>query len=372
MNYVMESPPGPSTLINGRWRDYFSGCSYLGLQNHPALIQAATEALQRYGLAAATSRGGYGEHPVYHAVEEAAARFFAAPRAIYYVSGYLGATILAQGLRRDYDHIFADDASHFSIRDGAATAGAPVSYFRHLDAAYLAAALRAKLRPAERPLIFSDGVFPISGEIAPAADYLAILADYEGAILCLDDAHATGVLGEGGRGTLAHWHGENAAIIGQTPVYTAHTFSKAMGAGGGVIAGSAALIEQLERDSTTPAAHSPAAFPVAAAAARSLALVAAEPALRQRLRVNVAHARAGLSGLGWQLPDTPVPIICLTARPGMDLARLQAELFARDICVAHATRYSSTPAGGALRVAIFATHAREQIDRLVAELGRLL
>ena len=80
----------------------------------------------------------------------------------------------------------------------------------------------------------------------------------------------------------------------------------------------------------------------------------------------------GCASLGWPLADTPVPIICLGARPGLDLARIQAELFERDICVAHVTRYSSTPAGGALRIAIFATHTEAQIDRLVAEIGRLL
>lgn len=94
--------------------------------------------------------------------------------------------------------------------------------------------------------------------------------------------------------------------------------------------------------------------------------------LRARLRANVAHARTALAGLGWDLSDSPVPILCLAARPGIDLARLQGELFARDICVAHVTSYSSVPEGGALRVAIFATHTAEQIDRLAVELGRLL
>ena len=80
----------------------------------------------------------------------------------------------------------------------------------------------------------------------------------------------------------------------------------------------------------------------------------------------------GLRALGWPLDDSPVPILCLGKRPGIDLARLQAELFARDICVAHVTSYSSTPPGGALRIAIFATHSDEQIDRLIAELAGLL
>ena len=96
---LMQSPPGARTLINDRWRDYFAGCGYLGLQSHPALLQAAVETVQQYGLGTATSRGGYGEHPVYQQVEAAAARFFEAERAIYFVSGYLGNAILVQGLR---------------------------------------------------------------------------------------------------------------------------------------------------------------------------------------------------------------------------------------------------------------------------------
>ena len=98
MVYQMQSPVGPRVTINGRECDYFSGCSYLGLQNHPALIAAAAEALQRYGLGTATSRGGYGEHPVYVAVEAAAARYFGTEAALYYVTAYLGNTILLQGL----------------------------------------------------------------------------------------------------------------------------------------------------------------------------------------------------------------------------------------------------------------------------------
>ena len=201
MTNAIETSVGSRVIIAGRERDYFAGCGYLGLQNHPALIAAAADALQRYGLGTATSRGGYGEHPVYVALEAEAARYFGTEAALYYVTAYLGNTILLQGLRGEYDRIFLDDASHFSVRDSVQIAGAPVTPFRDLDPDDLAAQLHAQLRPGERPLVISDGVFPISGEIAPAPDYLAALAPYAGAILCLDDAHATGVLGAraGGR-----------------------------------------------------------------------------------------------------------------------------------------------------------------------------
>ncbi len=371
----MESAVGPRVVIDGRERDYFAGCSYLGLQNHPELIRAAMDALQRYGLGTGTSRGGYGEHPVYTALETAAERYFGTAAALCYVSGYMGNTIMLQGLHGDTERIFIDDAAHYSVRDGARIAGVPVTTFRHLDAADLAAKVRGQLQPGERPLVISDGVFPISGEIAPLPAYAAVLREYAGATVVLDDAHATGVLGAQGRGTVEHWQGQDPQgfrNIAGVRVYSAHTLSKALGCHGGLIAGDAALIARLRRDAAAFGATSPSPLPAAAAAARSLDLVAGPSPLRDRLWENVAHARRLLAGLGWELADTPVPIICLGARPGLDLARLQAELFKQDICVGHVTRYSSTPVGGALRVAIFATHTPAQIDRLAAEIGRLL
>jgi glycine C-acetyltransferase/8-amino-7-oxononanoate synthase len=215
-------------------------------------------------------------------------------------------------------------------------------------------------------LVISDGVFPISGEIAPVPDYVQVLESYDGAILCLDDAHATGVIGEKGQGTLEYY-----GLQGERR-YTAYTLSKALAGHGGIIAGDAALIERLGRNSTVPVAASSSPLPAASASARALELVRTHPDLVHQLWANVARARTGLRELGWPLADTPVPIICLGTRPGLDLARLQSELFARDICVAHVTTYSSTPPGGALRIAIFATHTGEQIDRLIAELGALL
>jgi glycine C-acetyltransferase/8-amino-7-oxononanoate synthase len=362
----MESPPAARTLINGRWRDYFAGCGYLGLQGHPELLSAAAEVMKQYGLTIATSRGGYGENPIFQTLEQVAARFFEAERATYFVSGYLGNAILVQGLMGEYEHIFLDEDSHFSAWHAVQAATVPATSFRHLAAEDLDLQCRANLRPGERPLVISDGIFPISGEIAPVPDYVAVLAAYEGAILCLDDAHATGVIGQKGQGTLEYY-----GLQGERR-YTTHTLSKALAGHGGIIAGQASLIEKLGRNSSVPGATSPAPLPVAGAATRALHLVTRDPGRRRQLWRNVSYARAALRELGWPLPDTPVPIICLGARPGLDLGRLQAELFTRDICLAHVTSYSSTPPGGALRIAIFATHTTEQIDRLVAELGNLL
>lgn len=368
MSHPMQSAPGARTLIDGRWRDYFSGTGYLGLQGHPDLLVAATDALQRYGLTTATSRGGFGEHPVFAAVESAAASFCAAEAALYTVSAYLGSGLLLAGLRGQYDRIFVDSQAHFSVREGVAAANLPWHTFAHRDPDSLADVLRRELRAPERPIVLTDGLFPISGEIAPAAAYVDVLAPYDGARLCLDDAHAFGVLGAHGRGVVEHFGIAHSVV----PIHTTATLSKALGGHGGVIAGERAFIEMLWRNAPALAGSSPPPIPAAAASAWALDHVRAHPELLERLRANVQRARAGLGRLGWPLADSPVPILCLGARPGLDLARLQAELFARDLCVAHVTRYSSTPAGGALRVAIFATHTDAQIDRLLDELGRLL
>jgi glycine C-acetyltransferase/8-amino-7-oxononanoate synthase len=369
--YLMQSPPGARTLINDRWRDYFAGTGYLGLQGHPALTAAASDAVQRYGLGTGTSRGGFGEHPLYHAVEQAAARFFDVQQALYVTSGYLGASILLQGLAGQYEHIFVDEAAHASVWSAARAAGVPVTAFRHLAADDLASRCAASLQPGQRPLVISDGVFPISGEIAPVPAYIDGLSAYDGAILCLDDAHASGVLGANGRGTVEFW-ADRTGLARDVAIYTSHTLSKALAGFGGVLGGDAAQVARIRANAPTFVAASPPPLPAAAASAAALDLVRSQPKLWARLRSNVALARQGLRRLGWPLDDTPVPILCLAARPGVDLARVQTELFARDICVAHVTSYSSTPPGGALRIAIFASHTPEQIKRLVAEMERLV
>lgn len=365
MDLHIDTPMGPRAVIAGRERDYFSGTGYLGLHSHPLVLDAAIQAIQRYGMATGTSRGGYGEHPLYDALEAEARAFFEAERVLYYPSGYMSGVILAQGLSVHYERIYIDEGSHYSLWDGARAAGKPVESFHHLDAGALSDALRQTLRAGERPLLVSDGVFPISGEIAPLPQYREVLDAYDGAWVCLDDAHATGVLGTHGRGTLEYFdlcHPRMAA---------GHTLSKGIGGYGGLIAGPSALLEMLGRGSRVGVGASPPPLPVAAASRQALAL-ARDDRLRARLWENVARARGGIRGLGWDLDDTPVPILCLRARPGVDLARLKEALFERDLCVAHVTGYSSTPVGGALRVAIFASHTADQIDRLIDHLGRLL
>ncbi len=363
---AFESPLGARVVIAGRERDYFSGTGYLGLHNHPQVIQAAVQTIQRFGMSTATSRGGYGEHAVYDELNRQACAFFGKEAALYYASGYLGGMILVQGLADRFERIFVDEAAHYSLRDAARASGKPLHFFRHRDPCHLAENLRLHLRPKERPLVLTDGLFPISGEVAPLDEYLPLVQAMDG-LLGVDDAHGVGALGQNGRGSL-EWLG----LSSTQPIHLCATLSKALGGYGGILIGSRAQVEEIEQRAKVYVAASPPPLPAAAAAAKALQIARCEPQRRQRLWENVALARSGLRRLGWELPESPAPILCLRARPGVDLARLRAELFERDICVAHVTSYSSTPPGGALRIAIFATHNREQIERLVETLRTLL
>jgi 8-amino-7-oxononanoate synthase len=358
MPFHMDSPPGARTIFNGREMDYFAGTGYLGLQNHPDIMQAAQEALQQYGFSTATSRGGYGEHPVYDKFEQEACAYFGAEKVLYFASGYLGISILTQATGNRFEHIFIDSSAHFSLWDAAYATNLPITPFHHLESQSLAEHLRSELHPQERPLVLSDGVFPVSGEIAPLPDYLELVKPRHG-LVYLDDAHAVGVLGKNGGGTPEFYSIRDASC------HTCATLAKALGGYGGVIWGTADWVEGIDRASSICAGASPPPLVVAAASTCALALARSTPNLRQRLWGNVTQARNGLRALGWELPDTPVPILCLEARQGVSLERIKKKLFEQDIAVDLVRSYTSAPAGGALRIAIFATHTHSQIDRLV-------
>lgn len=359
-----ETPLGVRVVVAGREMDYFSGTSYLGLHNHPDVQEAAIQAIRRYGMSTATSRGGYGEHLLYDELEAEARRFFNSPAVLLYPSGYLSALVLAHGLRPRVERAFVDESAHYSVFDGVRAAGLPLVPFRHLDGQSLRETLRGELKPGERPLVFSDGLFPISGEIAPLPDYLEVLGEYEGWRLGLDDAHAAGVLGPNGRGTLEHHAIQSANCLAGA------TLSKALGGFGGLLPGPGELIAEIQRGAKVYAGASPIPLPNAAGSAAALRLARTQPERLARLRTNLGQVRAGLRTQGWQVEESPSPIVCLRAGPGLDLGQIRAHLFASGICIAHVTSYSSTPPGGALRIAVCASHQSAQIERLLEALGR--
>jgi len=427
---VMQSPPGAETVIDGRRYLYFAGTGYLGLQGHEEVIRAACEATRRYGLASATTRAGFGNTPPVLDVERQAARLFGTDDSFYFVSGYVGNQVLVLVLNGSFDAVLVDEHSHYCVFEAARISGRPTVPFRHRDPEDLRARLRRELKPRERPLVLSDGVFAGLGDVAPLAEYRKVLGEYPGAILLIDDAHAIGVLGENGRGTFEHaglWYAGaaladeqpvapddssrpqpdeqpvapddssrpqpdeqpvapvgppapqvNSELPGQGPaaagpvLLMCGTLSKAIGGFGGIVPGSRRFIDRLKGSSRFYSGASPPPIPAAAATARALELVLADPGMRKRLGENVRTLKSGLVRLGLPADDTPVPIACLQIGDAANMRRIQEELMRRGILIAYMPSYSGLGPEGALRLAVFATHTEAMIKQLLDELRRLV
>jgi 7-keto-8-aminopelargonate synthetase-like enzyme len=370
----MEGPPGALTRVDGREYLYFGGTGYLGLAGHAEVIAAACDALRRYGIHTATSRSGYGNSPLTLEVERLAAEFFGAAGAFYFASGYVGNHILIQALADRADIVLADESAHFCLAEASHLLGRPVENFRHRDPDDL----RQKLlkHAGRRPLVLTDGVFSLSGAVAPIDRYAEILRECGTATLLIDDAHGTGTIGVNGRGSLEHL-GLWGAEINADPdrdglgIYVCATLSKAIGGFGGVLAGSETL---LKRVGQTSHYYEGAGAPMSAASgatAKALEIVRGQPQLRQRLAQNVQRLRGGLRALGLAVDNWPTPIVSLSIGDGANMRRIHDELRRSGIIVPYFADYSGAGPAGRLRIAVFATHTVEMLDRLTAELQQI-
>lgn len=377
---VMEAPPGPETIIDGRRYVYFGGTSYLGLHGHPAIIEAACEATRRYGIHTATSRRGFGNNPPTLEVERRAADYFGTAGAFYFASGYFGTVTLIHALSGAFDVILADEHCHFSMMEAAPLPGCPIHRFGHCDPNALANVLRDHVPLSARPLVLSDGVFASTGEIAPVDAYLGVLRSRPAASVLLDDAHGVGTIGEKGRGTLDHlglWSPRvNADVTeysaGEPRLCFCGTLSKALGGFGGIIPGTQAFIDRLRSASHLFDGASAPPAAAAAASARALEIVMATPDIRVQLRRNVQRLRQGLRDLGIAVADSPAPIVSARCGSGDRMQRLHEELKAEGFLVPHTRNYTGVGPDGHMRIAVCAGHTATMIDSLLAELRRLL
>lgn len=361
--FIMESAPGPETVLNGKRCLYFGGTGYFALHGHPEVIDAGVAAFRKFGCHSATSRTGFGNTPVQLELEKRIAEYFGTEDSIHFVSGYLDNLFLVQALKDRVGAIFIDETSHFSIRDAVYSALKPVYTFKHRDPDDLSRQLKARLEAGDIPLVMTDGIFPTFGVIAPAPDYVKILEPYQG-YLCLDDSHSVGVLGPNGRGTYEHFG------IKSDRCFFAGTMSKAFGGHGGFIPASKAFIDHIKATCGAYPGATPSPTPAMAASIKGLEIVKREPQRRERLRRNVVRVKTGMKKLGFEMNDNPVPIVTWVMKSADDMKKVQGELFDRGIAVA-LLKYVGAPAGGVLRASIFSEHTTEQIDRLLAELKRL-
>lgn len=362
----MLSPPAPVILLGDRRVLYFGGTAYHALQGHAELLRAVTEAMQVHGIGTAT--GGtwpIGPSPVQRQLEHEAAAFFAAEDAIALSSGYLTSVVGFAALADDYERCFVDAGCHHAIRDALRVQPRPVVEFAHRDPEDLAARLAAELRPNERPLVVSDGVFPTHGVLAPVREYLELVERADGRLL-LDDAHGAGVLGPHGRGTL-----EELGCATHPRAHSVASLAKAIGGHGGIVPGSEDYCARARAHAPVLVGATAIPVPSAAAATVGLRLLRQHPQWRADLLRHGARIKQGLRALGLAPADTPHPITAFSLGASAQNDRVHDALFARGVLVPR-SRYVGAGPEGVLRIVPCSQHTDAQIERLLDEIAAVL
>lgn len=342
-------------IWRGRKLSYFAGCDYFRLSSHPRVLRAVKEGLRQYGLNVAASRLTTGRHRLYGELETALARFFRAPAALLVSSGYSANLVAAQGLRGDFSHILLDERAHASLRDASLFFSCPVLEFKHRSPSDLSRCL-ARRRGTVKPLLLTDGVFGHNGEVAPLKDYLKILP--AGGSILLDDAHAAGVLGSHGRGTVEYAGTPRRRII-QTI-----TLSKAFGVYGGAILCDAALREKMIARSSMFGGSTPLPLPLANAALTALAVAREDATLRARLVQNAILVKSVLRSRGLMISESPAPIIAIFPRRPGEIQERRRRLLAAGVFPSFIS-YPGGPPGGYFRFAISSEHSGPQLKALL-------
>jgi 8-amino-7-oxononanoate synthase len=349
---------GQGATVRHRHADLinFASNDYLGYAHDPRLARAAARAARRYGCGAGASPLVTGLLPPLRRLEVDLARWEGAEAALVFPSGFQGNVAVVSALAGAGDALFSDAANHASLIDGCRLSRATVHVYRHNDLGHLDELLRSR-RDARRRIVVSDSVFSMDGDLADLAGLLRLAHDHD-ALLLLDEAHATGVLGAHGRGlTDATRPDDRLVKLG--------TLSKALGSQGGFVAGSRRTIDWLVNHARPYIFSTALAPPAAAAARRAVALVAQEPERRQHLLALAEELRQRLKGIALNVGPSAcqiVPVIVGDAQAAVDLSR---RLEALGLLVP-AIRPPSVPEGTSrLRMSLTAGHTEGDVDRLV-------
>ena len=350
------------TCVRFRQRklSFFSGCAYFRLASPPRVMAALHAGLKKFGLNVAASRMTTGNHVLYGELETELADFFTAESALLVPTGYATNLVVAQALKGQFSHALLDDDAHPSVSDGARLLDCPVLQFKSRDANALAVAIQ-RCGPGAKVLVLTHGMFARDGSAAPLAEYLEVLP--KDALILVDDAHGAGVLGRTGKGTPEH------AGVSRRRIIQTVTLSKAFGAYGGAILGSARLRQQILDRSWMFVGSTPVPLPLANAALQGVRMLKANPSLRRRLLENAAYVKTSLCEAGLPLAETPGPIVLSVPPHASDSARLQRALLAARIYPPF-IRYPGGPPHGYFRFVISSEHTRSQLDNLLKVLCR--
>ncbi len=351
---TVEGEQGPWVSVDGRRLLLFSSNNYLGLANHPRVKAAAKAAIDRYGVGAGAARLISGNTPLHDELERRLARLKGTEAALLFSSGYLANVGLPPTLVGPNDLIVADRLCHASLIDGCRLARATFRVYPHRDPDRLARLLSRRW-PGQQVLIVTDGVFSMDGDIAPLPEIVALARRHE-AIILLDDAHATGVLGRQGRGTMEHFQMANETVIQMG------TLGKAIGTYGAYVAGSRALITHLLNTARTFLYTTALPPAVVAAAIAALEVIDQEPERRQRLWENQRTLAAGLRAVGFDLGQSETPILPLMVGDARRAVEMATRLWEAGVW-APAIRPPTVPDGASrIRLAVMATHTPEDLE----------
>jgi 8-amino-7-oxononanoate synthase len=353
----ITSPPGPVIEINGQSLINFASNDYLGLAFDPRLQQAAIQAIQQWGTGSTGSRLLSGHRPLHQALEYAIAEFKQTEAALVFSSGYLANLGTITALVGQRDLILGDQYNHSSLKNGAKLSGAVFMEYEHQNTLDLAQKLENNRPKYRRCLIVSDGIFSMDGDACPLPTLVNLAQTYD-AMLVVDEAHATGVMGKTGAGIVEHFGCPSAGIIQMG------TLSKALGSLGGYVAGSEKLIDYLRNRAATWIYTTGLSPADTAAALAAINIIRQEPQIRQQLWDNVGFFRQQLGHLNFFPSDSP--ILCLKlSEPGQAL-EFSEKLRQAGIFVP-AIRPPTVPSSR-LRFSIMATHDLDHIQMLVSAL----
>jgi len=362
---ILQSPQSSHITMDGL--DYLAFCSndYLGLANHPNLIESACQGARRYGVGASASHMINGHSSAHHVLEEALAEFTGFARALLFSTGYMANIGVVTALVDREDAIFADKLNHASLNDAALLSRAEFIRYPHLDLALLEQRLSDS--SARRKLVISDAVFSMEGDIAPIAELIALCEKHH-AVLLLDDAHGFGVLGRQGRGSLSL--PDCASIHSPNIIYMA-TLGKAAGVFGAFVAAQAEIIETLIQSARSYIYTTATPPLLAQALMTSLSLIQQDEWRRDALTQSIAQLRETLQSLPWKLLPSSTPIQPLLIGESVEAVRISQRLRERGILVP-AIRPPTVPQGTArLRISLSAAHQPCDVLRLAEALQEI-
>jgi len=361
---VLESASAAQSRFDGKEVINLASNNYLGLTTHPKLRAAAIEATRRYGVGSGAVRTISGTMRLHMQLEERIAAFKRAEACVVFQSGFAANAGTVAAILEPEDHIISDELNHASIIDGCRLSKAKIHVFPHQDVAAADKILEELESVPGRKLLVTDGVFSMDGDIAPLPG-LVEAAARRGAIMMLDDAHSSGVLGRNGRGTVDHFD-----LHGRVDIQVC-TLSKAIGVLGGYVCGSRDLIEFLyhrARPFLFSTSHPPA---LAAACLAAFDVLEQEPERIQNLWENTRYFKAGLAAAGFDTGASQTPITPVLVGDAALAHRLSRELFEEGV-LATGIGFPTVPKGRArVRTIVAATHTKGELDRALEAFRRV-